>query len=419
MTAVKQMNAPTNITELHHFLGMVNQLTKFTPQLSEVTKPLQELVSSKHQLLWSDGQTQAFETVRNMVSSDSILALFDPHRSTRVSADASLYGLRAVLTQQRPSDEWKPISYISRALTTTEQCYAQIEKEALAVTWACERLRDFLTGLQFHIHTDHKPLVPLLTTKGLDKLPRIQRFRLRLMSFSYTVSHIPGKDLTVADTLSRAPIELSNINDNEFQEEIEAYVNLVLEQLEIFSGSQLDVIKEQQLRDETCQVLTKYCQSEWPDHSCIKSCAKRYYSVASELSVCNDILLRGDRIIIPQELQQLMSVELYCGHQGITKCRQIARQSIWWPGVNKEMISKCLICCEHKRQNAEPLKPTPFPEYLWQRMATDLFEWKKTSYILVIDYYSRYIKIASLRNTKSSGVIQKLKTIFVQHGIPE
>ena len=70
-----------------------------------------------------------------MVSSDSILVLFDPHRQTRMSADASLYGLGAVLTQQQPLGELKTILYISRALTTTEQCYAQIEKESLVVTW--------------------------------------------------------------------------------------------------------------------------------------------------------------------------------------------------------------------------------------------------------------------------------------------
>ena len=184
-----------------------------------------------------------------------------------MSADASSYGLGAVLTQQQPSGEWKPISYISRALTTTEQRYAQIEKEALAVTWACERLRDFLTGLQFHIHTDHKPLVPLLTTKGLDELPvRIQRFRLRLMRFSYTVSHIPGKELTVADTLSRAPTELSDVSDEEFQKETEAYVNLVLQQSEFATGPQLKEILERQLQDKSCQILAKYCQSQWPDH---------------------------------------------------------------------------------------------------------------------------------------------------------
>ena len=263
------------ILELRRFLGMVNQLAKFTPQLSEATKPLRELLSSKNQWLWSDSQQQAFEAVRNMVSSDTILALFDPHRPTQVSADASSYGLGAVLMQQQPSGECKPISYISQALTTTEQRYAQIEKEALAVTWACERLRDFLTGLQFHIHTDHKLLVPLFTTKGLDELPvRIQRFRLQLMCFSYTVSHIPGKDLTVPDTLSRAPTELSNISDEEFQEEVEAFVNLVLQQSEIALESQLKDIMEKQLQDETCQVLTKYCQSNSPDHHHTASCAK-------------------------------------------------------------------------------------------------------------------------------------------------
>ena len=178
------MNPPTDIKELRRFLSMVNQLAKFTPQLSDATKSLHVLLNSKNQWLWSDVQQQAFEAVQNMVSSDRVLALFDPHRPTRVSADASSYGLGAVLTQQQPSGEWKPISYISRALSTTEQRYGQIKKEALDVTWACERLRDFLTGLLFHIHTDHKPLVPLLTTKGLDELPvRIQRFRQKTTQY--------------------------------------------------------------------------------------------------------------------------------------------------------------------------------------------------------------------------------------------
>ena len=131
--------------------------------------------------------------------------------------------------QQQPTREWKPIAYISRALTATEQRYTQIEKEALAVTWACERFRDYLVGLHFHIETDHKPLVPLLTSKNLDELPiRVQRFRLRLMRFSYSVSHVPGKELIMADTLSRAPVSNSNTDDVEFQQKVEAFVNQVI-----------------------------------------------------------------------------------------------------------------------------------------------------------------------------------------------
>ncbi len=101
--------------------------------------------------------------------------------------------------------EWKPVEYASRALSDTEQCYAQIEKEALASTWACERFAEFLIGKDFHIETDHKPLVPLLSSKRLDELPPRLRLRMRLMRFSYTISHVAGKNIATADVLSGAP----------------------------------------------------------------------------------------------------------------------------------------------------------------------------------------------------------------------
>ena len=75
---------------------------------------------------------------------------------------------------------------------------------------ACERFSDYLIGNSFHVQTDHKPLVSLLSSKPLDALPvRIQRFRMRLLRFMYTVSYIPGKELTLADALSRAPVCLT------------------------------------------------------------------------------------------------------------------------------------------------------------------------------------------------------------------
>ena len=125
-----------------------------------------------------------------------VLALYDPNRETIISADASSYGLGAVMLQKQPDGSFKPVAFISRALTPAETRYAQIEKEALAFTWACERLSDYLVGLQFHIHTDHKPLVPLFTSKYLDELPiRVQRFRLRMMRYTFTISHVPGTKL--------------------------------------------------------------------------------------------------------------------------------------------------------------------------------------------------------------------------------
>lgn len=119
--------------------------------------------------------------------------------------DASSYGLGAVLLQQS-HEKLLPVAYASRSLSKTEQKFAQIEKEALAITWVCEHYRKYLLGSSFHIETDHKPLVSLLTTKRMDeRSPRLQRFRMRLLEYDYTISCTPGNKLFTADLLSRKP----------------------------------------------------------------------------------------------------------------------------------------------------------------------------------------------------------------------
>jgi len=92
-------------------------------------------------------------------------------------------------------------------MSETNTRYAQIEKEALAITQACEKFSIYILGKHISIDTNHKPLVPLLGSKHLDNLPpRVLRFRLRLMRFSYSIQHAPGKLLYTTDTLSRAPL---------------------------------------------------------------------------------------------------------------------------------------------------------------------------------------------------------------------
>ena len=112
-----------------------------------------------------------------------------------MSADASSFGLGAVILQQTGTTQpWKPVAYASRTMTDTEAHYAQIEKEALALTWACEQFSMYLLGKSFLLETDHKPFVSLLSTKNLDNLPpRILRFRLCMMRYNFTIVHVPGK----------------------------------------------------------------------------------------------------------------------------------------------------------------------------------------------------------------------------------
>ena len=99
------------------------------------------------------------------------------------------------------------VSYISRSMTDTEKRYFQIEREALALIWAADKFFNYITGLDFIFETDHKPLVQLLQSKPIDGLSlRIQRFRLRMMRYNYEIQYFPGKDLVVADALSRSPV---------------------------------------------------------------------------------------------------------------------------------------------------------------------------------------------------------------------
>ena len=179
--AIKQMQKPKDVGDIRRFHGMANQLGKFIPNLSTVTQPLRDLLQKKNQWTWGESQQRAFDLVKDELSKTPVLALYDPNREKMVSADASSYGLRAVL-RQKTNGTLRPVAYASRAMTPTEQRYSQVEKEALATTLSLERFTDYLYGMSFHVETDHKPLVSLLSSKkNLDELsPRIQRFRMRL-----------------------------------------------------------------------------------------------------------------------------------------------------------------------------------------------------------------------------------------------
>ena len=215
VSAIRNVPAPENMGDVWRFLGMVNQPSKFAPHLAEMTKPPRDLLVKDNAWVWEDAQRIAFTRIKETLTAAPILSLSDPNLETIIAADASSFDLGAVLKQRQRSGELKPVAFISRAMTPTERRYAQIEKEALAFTWVCERLSDYLIGLRFHIETDHKPLVPLFSTKDLEELPlRVQRLRLRMMRYSFSIIHVPGKQLVIADALSRAPLSEPTSTDS-------------------------------------------------------------------------------------------------------------------------------------------------------------------------------------------------------------
>uniref|UniRef100_A0A4W5K9F3 ribonuclease H n=1 Tax=Hucho hucho TaxID=62062 RepID=A0A4W5K9F3_9TELE len=278
ISAITDMPIPQNVAEVRTFLGMATYVGKFLPQFSDTTKPLRDLLAKEIDWSWGHVQQVAFDKIKRDLASQRVLAQYRPHAKTKVSADASSFGLGVVLTQMQDNMEWRPIAYISRSLSDTEQRYAQVEKEALAITMACERLSQYLIGLQFTAETDHKPLLALLGTKARDDLPpRVLCFRLRLLRFTYKMVYVPGKALITADALSRAPIKRPLSEEEQCLEgEVQVSINAVRDSLPA-SQTKLQQIAEEQQRDPICRQIVQQCKKGWPRQEELPQLLKPYW----------------------------------------------------------------------------------------------------------------------------------------------
>ncbi|KAL8616804.1 hypothetical protein ACOMHN_017841 [Nucella lapillus] len=421
--AIIDMKEPENVPDIRRFLGMVNQLMKFVPDLVEKSKPLRDLLQKNAAWSWGPDQKHAFEALKVDLASPETLALYSPDRATVVSADSSSYGLGAVLLQRQDSGQMHPVAYASRSLTNTEQRYAQIEEEALAITWSLEHWADLLIGTTFRVHTDHKPLVPLFSTKLIDELPiRIQRFRMRLMRFCFDIAHIPGKELYTADALSRAPLEptMSPVDNLIF--EADSYVRDIMLTLPA-SDRRLEEIRSELKKDDTLKVVMHHVQNGWPDKKTMNNPIKAYANEQGNLSVHEGLLLRGNRLVIPSSLRQDVLRFLHDGHQGISKTKENAANSVWWPGLSHDievMVKVCPDCAKCRQARVEPMKGTPFPERSWSRVAADFLHYNGKLFLLTIDYYFRDVELVLVSHKVTAAeTIARMKKVFSRHGIPD
>lgn len=242
--AILDMPEPQDVADVRRFMGMVNFVGKFSPRLPDLTNPIHDLLKTENRWTCGAPQQKAFLETKKELGSETVLAQYIPDHETMVSADASSYGLGGVLTQKQQDGEWRPVVFISSSLKKAESKYAQIEKEALAVTWACERLQGYLSGLDFTIRTDHKPLITLLKSRPLDYLPpKIIRFRLRLLRFTFNIIHVPGKNLITAE--------------QDLEKECKAYLDSFVENLPA-TPTKLEQIKTARTSDDVCKRLSRY-----------------------------------------------------------------------------------------------------------------------------------------------------------------
>ena len=282
--------------------------------------------------------------------------------------------------------------------------YAQIEKEALATTWAYEKFCSYLLGKHFVIETDHKPLVPLLGTKHLDTLPpRVLHFRMRLDRYDFSIHHIPGKELYAADTLSQAPHTSPGGNSIAFQQEVESYMESVIAALPA-SNNRLQQYQDAQETDPICSSLRQYCIEGWPEKHKLSLVMCPYWEYRASFTLANNLLLCVSRIVVPESLQQETLRKIHQGHQGIQRCRARAQAAVWWLKMSnqiREMVHTCPDCAKYSTPPREAMISSTLPDYPWQRVGSDLFQLHRHTYLLVVDYYSRYPEVVKLTSTTS------------------
>ena len=176
--AVKEMPKPTNVTELQSFLQFIQYLAIFITNLSEVTAPLRQLLEKDISWHWNEAHEAAFNKLKDLVANAPVLRYFDVKQPLTLSVDASSKGLGAVILQ-----EDKPIAYASRALTKTQQNYAQIEKETLAIAFGCSKFHEYIFRREITVESDHKPLQSIFRKPLYQAPPRLQRILLTLQQY--------------------------------------------------------------------------------------------------------------------------------------------------------------------------------------------------------------------------------------------
>ncbi len=149
------------LKQLRSFLGLVLYYGKFLPNLASLLSPLHDLLKKATRWRWSRECEHAFQQAKELLSSAAVLAHYDPRLPLRLAADASEYGVGAVLSHVYPDNSERPIAYTSRTLTASEWNYALLEKEALLLVFGVRKFHQFLYGRQFTLYTDHKPLTTI------------------------------------------------------------------------------------------------------------------------------------------------------------------------------------------------------------------------------------------------------------------
>ena len=342
---------------------MVTYMGNFVPHLSHHTEPLRAMLKQEAVFAWNEMANASFQKIKDLIAKSATkpLPYYDRRKPVTVQADASQRGLGACLLQ-----DGQPITYTSKSLTDTETRYANIERELLAIVFACQRFNTYVLGRPFTVESDHKPLEMIHQKSLASAPPRLQRMLLQLQWYDVTIRYRPGKEMLLADALSRCPSQASG------EIKLDMRVDYIA-----FSKTWIAKLKDTTREDPILGTVYQLTQQGWPhQRRHTPRMARAYWDFRDQLSTDEGLLLMGPRIVIPSCLREEYLQKLHQGHLSATKVQQNARQHLYWPWLDADIADytgRCQECICRSQPPKEPLQAHEVPQEPWERIAMDYF----------------------------------------------
>ena len=282
-----------------------------------------------------------------------------------------------------------------------------------------KKFHTYLYGRVFTITTGHKPLISLFgEAKAVPALASscIQRWALTLATYQYTIVYRPGLENQSADAMSRLPLESGTTTD--------AYEE----------GNQVLQVNYLTNNPVTAKAVRKWTRGSPAEphlpirHGGVAKIGRgsqfAIFRRRHELTTQNGCLLRGNRVVVPPEGRKMVLEELHEAHPGVVRMKALARNYVWWPGIDKELeetVRRCETCQRHARNPpGAPLHPWEFPAKPWSRLHVDYAgSFLGKMFLLVIDAFSKWLDVYMVQSATSQTTIDKLRVSFAIHGLPD
>ena len=421
--AIREFPRPTCVKDLRGFMGLANQLAPLHPDLAHMTATIRPLLKKNTAWLWLDEHEEEFKKVKEMLTSKHVVKPYDTSLDTVLLTDASrLYGLGFALMQKVNEKKWNLVMCGSKSLTPTQQRYATIELECMAIQWAIVKCDYYLRGAPtFQVLTDHKPLKGIFN-KDLHMLEnaRLMRMREKIQQYNFTVDWVAGETHKIADALSRYPVFAAQEEDLQ--------VDSAVKCMQAREDPGLRSIYEG-IDDNYIEIIDAVKRGE-DANSKQNGVLREYRQTFNRLSIQETgerelLLLDSTRIVIPRGARKAILNELHRAHSGMTKTFKTAEQLFYWPGMRNDIANKigdCSACAEERPSQARAEITADLPsqaEYPMKHVATDLYDLQGHSYLVLTDRYSGYGWQARLRKTATRNVTDQLTGWFNEYGWPD